>query len=342
MGEEIVARAPARVSFAGGGTDVPPFDADCGGSVVSTAIDKIFEARLRIRNDRYVLIRTNRRPTTLVWGGDCFYPFDGQLDFVKELARVLHAPEGFELDLTAPLAHRTGLGGSAAMAVAVAGAFNQLRTGRFYTDVELAEICWHVENDVLGNASGRQDQYAAACGGLNEMHFRGGSNVEVKRIACPPKYRENIERSLALIGLGERNGDSGEIVAAQARESGNGKTRAALIETAKRVGGVSGALTMADWKNLGRALDGLWLLKKQFHPGITNERIDGIYDAFKAAGVIGGKITGAGGGGHLLICFDPRKRYNIINKAAVLGLEFVPFTFCDDGLTISRRPLPGG
>jgi len=342
MREEIIARAPARVSFAGGGTDVPPFDAEYGGYVVSATIDQVFEARLRVRPDGYVLIRTNRRPNTMVWLDPEFGVFDGQLDFVKELASILHAPRGFELDLTAPLAHRTGLGGSAAMAVVVAGAFNQHATGRFYTDAELAEICWHVEHEVLGNASGRQDQYAAALGGMNQMWFRGGSNVEVKRLCCPPICRENLQASLALIRLDPRNGDSGEIVGEQARQSGNGRTRVALIETRKRAGAVAGALTMGDWKNLGRALDGLWLLKKEFHPGISNERIDALYDALKEVGVIGGKVTGAGGGGHMLICFDPTKRFLVIEAAKRLGVKFVPFCFHDSGLTITRRPLLGG
>ncbi len=342
MREEIIARAPARISFAGGGTDIPPFDADYGGQVISATINKIFEARLRKRDDEAMVIRTNRRPLAMIWLNGEWAENDGTLDFVKELARTLHVTDGFELDLHSPVAHRTGLGGSAAMAVAVAGAFNQVVNGHHYhTPKELAEVCWHIENNVLGNACGRQDHYAAACGGLNWMHFHGGSSVEVNPIGLAPMRRHRIEKSLALIDLGARQEDSGKIIAGMAATSADG-TCAALIETRKRVGGIHSALVMGDWENFGRAIDGLWQFKKQLHPAITNERIDALYEDLKGIGVIGGKVTGAGGGGHMLIVFDPDDRVKIITKAPGIGATFIPVAFYDKGLTISRRPLPGG
>ena len=342
MNGQSHAATPCRISFAGGGTDVSPFPETYGGEVVNATISVQMRATLRLRTDRRAIIRTNRRPEALVYDDLRTWQFDGQLDFIKAITRKVHPCDiGFELSLQSAVPNRGGLGGSAAMAVAVLGAFNYFRLGRYYTPRELAETAHIIEVEDMGNPGGRQDQYAAALGGFNYMRFGGGANVDVRplRLSAGSAGLNDLSGGMFLVSLGRRPLPSGAINGQVSKDmkDGNG-TLAALQETKALVPQMVAALEQCDICQVGQLLDALWIIKKRFHPGVSNDRIDGIYDTLREAGMLGGKVTGAGGGGHMLVCFNREDRVRMIRTAADLGLPILPFVFTTDGLQMRAEP----
>lgn len=336
----IRSRSPVRISFAGGGTDVSPFPETYGGAVVNATIATFMTAALRLRADRRVVLRTNHRADPVVYESPHQMAFDGRLDFVKPIVAAMYRRDcGFELELHASVPVRSGLGGSGAMCVTVLAAFNHL-AGRPLGTAELAELAYHVETDVLGNASGRQDQYAACFGGFNFFEFNGRSRVRVEPLTLDEPRLARLADSLVLLWLGQRPSDSGGIIEEQTRgviEGGPALT--AMHQTRRHVRAMRDALEAPDVRAVGSLLDALWREKKQFSRSITSPRIDRIYDALRSAGMIGGKITGAGGGGHLLACCDQRDRPAVIAAAVAQGVQAVPFAFHIGGVSVWEEPL---
>jgi len=340
FGVEVHSAAPVRMSFAGGGTDVSPFPERYGGRVVSATVSTYMRAHLRLRRDDAVIIRANTRPEPIVYPHLSRMRFDGRLDFIKAIAKAMYRrQEGFELTLESAVRMRSGLGGSGAMCVAVQGAFNHFRQSARLTIRELAELAYTTETMVLRNASGRQDQYAAAFGGINHMAF-DGDRVTLTPLEVAPEALRRLTDGLLLLNLGERPGASGGIIEEQTRgvEAG-GDVVAAMRETLAYVGQMCQALRDGDVPRVGELLDVLWARKKRFCSRISNPRIDGIYETLRAAGMIGGKITGAGGGGHMMACCEPTRRGDVAAVARALGATVVPFQFVFHGLQAWETPV---
>lgn len=338
---EIISRAPCRVSFAGGGTDIEPFPKLYGGAVVSATVDLMMEARLSFRNDGAVVIHTNRRPEPLVYDSVASVKFDGQLDFVKAIIRKLYKrTDGLELTLNSAVPMRSGLGGSAAMSVATIEAFNQLTGRKHLTRAEVAEVAFVIENEEVGNPSGRQDQYAAAFGGFNHFVFSGGSAVTVTPLVLDQHQRERLQSSMMLVWLDQRQENSGEIISGQqnSMRSGDG-ILPALRATVERVGAMKAAVLRGDLGGISSLLRGLWVEKKKFSSKITNPAIDDIYMQMRQAGAKAGKVCGAGGGGYLLLCFEPDKFTSLVRRAKDMGREIRLFTFYPAGVTATVETL---
>ncbi|HET6428015.1 MAG TPA: GHMP kinase [Phycisphaerae bacterium] len=339
LGMEIHSAAPVRMSFAGGGTDVTPFPERYGGMVVNATISTYMRAHLRLRTDDVVVIRANTRPEPIVYPHLSRMRFDGRLDFIKAIAKAMYRRrEGFELTLESAVRMRSGLGGSGAMCVAVQGAFNHLRRAGRLSIRELAELAYTTETMVLRNASGRQDQYAAAFGGINHMAF-DGDRVTLTPVDVAPEGLRRLADGLLLLDLGERSAASGGIIEEQTRgvEAG-GDVLKAMRETVACVVEMCDAIRHADLPRVGELLDVLWTRKKRFCSRISNSRIDRIYEAMRAAGMVGGKVTGAGGGGHMMACCDPARRKDVAAAARDMGAVVVPFKFVFHGLRTWHTP----
>ena len=333
-GFEILTQAPARISFVGGGTDVSPYAETYGGAVINATISIYMLARLRLRTDSKVIISANTRAEPLVYPDITKLRYDGQLDFIKAIVRsVYDRPEGFDLFFHSSLPMHSGLGGSGAMCVAILEAFNKLkehheRLNRY----ELAERAFQIETVDLGNASGRQDQYAAAFGGINHFEFIGDSHVRVNLVDIPMAGCRTLDQTLLLLWLGERD-PSGRIIEDQIDGIRNGGDQLeALHATRSMVPEMGEALRTVDVQRIGELLDLLWQQKKRFSRHVSTPEIDRIYERLKQAGMIGGKITGAGGGGHMLACCEIDSRDEVIAVAESLGARSVPFTFVHEGV----------
>lgn len=337
---EATSQAPARISLAGGGTDISPYPEQFGGEVVNATISIFMLARLRLHPDPRVIIHANTRPEPMIYESFDRMKFDGRLDFIKAAARTLYnLDHGFELYVYSSLPMRSGLGGSGAMCVAVLEAFNALANGHRLNHYKLAELAYEIETDQLQNASGRQDQYASAFGGFNHFEFLGGNHVRVSRIDIGRAEERILNQAMILLWIGERCA-SGRIIEDQTNGvRGGGSVLEAMHATKDAVGDMHEALQNLDIQRIGELLHALWNMKKRFHRRISNPRIDEIYGRLIKAGMIGGKITGAGGGGHLLACCHIEKRDAVLAEAAAMGLRNVPFTFVRAGVLSWRSPI---
>lgn len=336
MSQLIKSRAPLRISFAGGGTDVSPFLEKYGGAVVNATINKYVSSTLRLRNDKKISIE-------VVPEGKIIYPdirkiqYDGKFDVVKAVIKNLYQEnKGLDIFVYKDVGPYSGLGGSAALFVSIIGLFNELLE-RKLDKYEIAELALRLERDEIKNLGGRQDQYATVFGGINFIKFGGKDSVTVSPLNLPQEILGSLEENLILIDLGARE-NSGKIIEDQIKNIKTKKeTLEAMKQTKKIAHRVKRALLCGNLEELGKLLDKGWELKKKFSKKISNSKIDKIYNRFKKAGVIGGKISGAGGGGHMFLFCKPFERYKVEKEILKSGIKLVPFKLENSGLITWRE-----
>jgi D-glycero-alpha-D-manno-heptose-7-phosphate kinase len=330
----VHARAPCRLSLAGGGTDVSPYTEAHGGAVTNLAIDVYMEASLEPRNDatfefHSVSTGLRHRYDALSTAGD-----HGVHRLAVALAaRLWHGERGFTLRYASPVPERSGLGGSSALGAAMAGCFNHVAGDRRVDAYELAELLYTVERVDLKNLGGRQDQYAAIFGGINFIEFRGDNFVRVNPLRPSRSVVESLQRCLLLFWIGEREA-SGGIIEEQVRNvAAKGDALEAMHETKRMAVDVKHALLIGELQGLAGMLHQAWMRKKRFGAAISNSRIDALYESMRDAGMIGGKITGAGGGGHMIAFVPFRKRQDVIAVVEAAGGRHVRYRIDTAGLT---------
>ena len=323
----IVSRTPLRVSFVGGGTDLPDFYMQHGGAVVSTAIDKWihvvvsrrFEGDLRVSYSQTEIVDT---ATEL------------EHELVREALRVTGMPRGLDIATLADLPSGTGLGSSSTVMVGLLAALYAYQ-GVYRSPLELAEQAATIEITQLGKPIGRQDQYAAAVGGFNLIEFlRDGAGTRVHPIVCPAGTVERFHSSLVMFYTGGQRSAS-SVLAAQkdAISSDSQRTMSTLEQMRDYAYEMRDRLAEADIDGVADLLDRNWQLKRSLTDGITNDDVDGWYARAREAGAAGGKLLGAGGSGFLLL-MAPVAAHDRI-RSALRDLQEVPFRFASRGTHIS-------
>ncbi len=335
MSRIVHSRSPCRLSLGGGGTDVSPYTEEYGGAVTNFAIDVYMEASLRVRDDATVTIHSISGGKRQTWASleEALESASGDHALARAVARRMYTQKtGFDLCYYAPIPERSGLGGSAALAAAMAATFNHLAHDRVDA-YELAELVYKVERQDLRNLGGRQDQYAAIFGGLNYIEFRGDAFVRVNPLRPPESVMELLQRQLLLFWVGAREA-SGGIIEEQVKNVSAGNDALNATHEAKVMAGdIKRALLAGDLERLGDLLHDGWMQKKRFGSRISNAHIDALYDALRDAGMRGGKITGAGGGGHML-CWAPfDRRADVLRVVRDAGGRHVPYRIDRVGLT---------
>lgn len=322
----LIARAPMRISFGGGGTDLEDYYSRYGGIVVSGAIDKYFYAvvsgsgspGLQLISANYGSFHVQDAVEDLVW--------DGNLALPKAAVDQFGLPPGHEVFMASEIPPGTGLGSSSAAAVCLALALSA-KQGRRYSPAELAEAASRLEIDTLGMPIGRQDQYASAFGGINAISF-GSSGVTVEPLSISPERVKELEDSLMLFFMGSSRSSS--TILREQRESTQRRDERVLesLHVIKDL-----ALLMrqeiesGDLSAIGALMDRAWQMKKRLADSVTNEFIDRCYSAAREAGALGGKVTGAGGGGFLLLFCPPARQQQVAASLRGLGLQQMRFRF---------------
>jgi len=322
----IVSRTPLRISFVGGGTDLPEFSEKHGGAVVSTAIDKWVHVVVAPRFEGDVRVSYSR--TEIV---DSAAEVEHEL--VREAMRAAGIPRGVEIVTLADVpSHGTGLGSSSSVTVGVLNALYAFQ-GVYRSPHRLAHEAGLIEIEVLGKPIGLQDQYAAAVGGFNFIEFLpNGGGVRVEPIICPPETLRGLQRSLLLFFTG-RERSAADVLSVQRRATQDGSATDALkrmrdlaFELRERLG--AGEVTaFAD------LLSKNWELKRALVDGISDETVDGWYDRALNAGAAAGKLLGAGAGGFLLLVAPP-ERHDAV-RVALQELREVPLRFAARGTQIA-------
>jgi D-glycero-alpha-D-manno-heptose-7-phosphate kinase len=321
----IISRTPLRVSFVGGGTDMPVFYRRHGGAVISTSIDLYvyvavnnkFDDRLRVSYSQIENVATV---------SEVAHPI------VRAVLQKLGLTGGLEITSVADVpSHGTGLGSSSAFCV---GLLNALLTNR-ERHVEShglgAQAC-EIEIDVLGEPIGKQDQYASAVGGLNHIRFNPDDTVEVMPLAHMPVPASEIRKSLVMLYTGVGRSAAGILEKQRANLARDDDCSHRLQSMLKLVEALKRELEKGNVGALGEVMHEAWQLKRGLAEGISSEAIDDWYDRARAAGALGGKVLGAGGGGFMLLCAPPERHAAIIR--ALPELRPVNFGFETLGSTI--------
>ncbi len=324
-------KAPLRISFAGGGTDVSPYPEEKGGAVLNATIDKYAYVSLQPRNDKEMRIRSLDYDIVAKYHIDGDLAYNGELDLVKAVAKSFSLPTGFDLFLHSDAPPGSGLGSSSTMCVALLGAF-QRWLNLPLTNYELAELTYRIEREDLKIAGGRQDQYAATFGGFNFIEFYEKINV-VNPLRIPLDIINELQYRCLLCYTGKTR-LSANIVARQsdAFKRKDRQVVEALDKSKEYAVAMKNCLLARKLDDLGALLHEAWLLKMKFDPEITNDYINAMYEGAREAGAIGGKLLGAGGGGYLLLYCPFDKKHLIARRLEQLGGQIVDFNFEFQGL----------
>ena len=329
----VRARAPLRISFAGGGTDVPPFPATEGGCVLCATIDRYAYGSLIPRSDRIVTIESVDFKTTAEMRLDHEILCDGSLDLIKGAIRRFgsQGTEGYDLVLRSSAPPGSGLGSSSTMMVTLTGLLSE-HYGKMLSDYQIADLAHAIERVDLGITGGMQDQYAATFGGFNFIEFT--DRVIVNPLRVRDETVHELELSLLLCFTGITR-DSARVIEDQ--------TRRAAAQAEDTLGGLraqkelaiamKAALLTGQLSEFGVLLGEAWTQKKRMSPLISNERIDELYDLALLHGAMGGKLTGAGAGGYILLFCDFTKKHRVIEALEFAGADIVEFAFDTKGLT---------
>ena len=324
------ARSPVRISFGGGGSDLTHYFAGENGAVINTTISLYSHATLRVRDDEKVNIHSHDL-------GESFYAENlqlalaqaGRFGLIQALIKTIHPEFGFDLFLHSDFPMNSGLGGSAVVAAAVLGCFNQFRRDK-YDLHELAELAFQAERLYLGIAGGWQDQYATVFGGFNFMEFRLDQNI-VHPLRINSDILLELEESLILCDTGIKH-DSGVIHMDQRKQMHQKNIREKVQCIVDLTYRMRNYLLRGKLLQFGQCLDEAWNLKRQFSEKISNSQFDQIYTEALNHGAIGGKLMGAGGGGFFLFYVPPFRKYEFIDYIENVGLKIRPFRFEQEGL----------
>jgi D-glycero-alpha-D-manno-heptose-7-phosphate kinase len=319
----IITRTPLRVSFFGGGTDYPVWYREHGGAVLATTIDKccyitcrqlppFFEYHSRISYSKVENVPSNNAI---------------EHPSVRGCLQFLEIDGGVEIHHVADLPARTGLGTSSAFTVGLLLALHALQN-HMRDKHSLATDAIHVEQDLLQEAVGSQDQVSAAYGGFNRINFHPDNTIEVNRVLTAPARLADLERHLALYFTGFSRTAS-EIAKEQIRMTPDRKEELDIMLQMVDEGQAIIATPSRPLDEFGRLLHESWKLKRTLTQTISNSVIDEIYEAGRSAGAIGGKLLGAGGGGFMMFFVNPERREALREK--LRKLLCIPFSFSNRG-----------
>jgi D-glycero-alpha-D-manno-heptose-7-phosphate kinase len=327
----VMTRTPLRISFAGGGTDLAAFYETSEGAVFSTAITSYIYVTVKRHSPLFnEPIRLNYSKSEEVDTID-----EIENDIARECLRLLEIEPPIYISTVGDHPASSGLGGSSSFAVGLLHALHALR-GERVSAGQLAEEASHVEIDVLGWPIGKQDQYAAAFGGLNLFSFRPGGEVVIQPDRLPSRAVRELFSSLLLFWTGHQRDSKAVLAEQQQRTESKRDELLRMRDHALELQGLFGRNgTRVDPAALGRVLDESWRLKRGLASTITTGQIDEWYERALEAGASGGKLCGAGGGGCLLFVVEPEHQARV--RAALAELTEVPVAYEAHG---SRVLLP--
>jgi D-glycero-alpha-D-manno-heptose-7-phosphate kinase len=325
------ARAPVRISFGGGGSDLTHFFYENGdGAVINTTITLFSHASLHIRKDSRVVINSlDIKETISADDLSAALKSKGRFGLILALLKLINPNFGFQLNLHSDFPLSSGLGGSAVVSAAILGCFNQLRSDQWDLH-ELAEIAYQAERHTLSVAGGWQDQYATVFGGFNFMEFRRDQNV-IQPLRIHRDTRTELEECLILCDTGTVH-DSGNIHDDQKKEMSSENVREMVKENVQISFLMRNHLLRGNLLEFGKLLDKAWHLKRRFSGKISTNYLDSIYSNARTNGAIGGKLLGAGGGGFFIFYVPPASKLQLIQHIEASGLKIWPFQFDSDGL----------
>jgi D-glycero-alpha-D-manno-heptose-7-phosphate kinase len=314
----IISRTPFRISFFGGGTDYPLWYKQNSGAVLSTSFDKYCYITSRelppFFDHKYRIAYSKVENTKCI--ADIEHPA------VRAVLGEMGFDHGLEIHCDADLPARSGLGSSSSFVVGMVHSLSALQ-GKRVTKDWLAQEAIRIEQEVLRENVGSQDQAAAAYGGFNVIHFQTDGSLKVEPLVVPAQRKQALNDHLMLFFTGFSR-ISSEIakaqVASMVSKSAELHRMRAMVDQ-----GVEILCNGHDIRSFGELLHSGWMHKRAMSDQVSNSSIDSLYDTARKAGAIGGKLLGAGGGGFMLMFVSPENQATV--REALSGLIYVPFKF---------------
>jgi len=320
----IVSRTPLRMSFVGGGSDLPSYYRQKGGAVLSTSVDKYMYVTVNKKFDNKI-----RLSYSITENENNIQQIKHPI--VRNTLELLDIQGGVEITSISDIPSQgSGLGSSSSYTVALLHALYAYK-GESISKEELGRLSSHIEIDLCGDRIGKQDQYAAAFGGLNLIEFNEDDSVVVTPVICKPETIKKMEESIIVFYTG-RTRSASTLLSEQSDNMKKADKRELMSNMVSLAYDMRSLLENDDIEPLGELLDQNWQLKRQMTVGISDLQIDGWYSKGILAGATGGKLLGAGNGGFMMF-FAPKEKHTDIIKA-MKGLQRVPFSFDDKGSKI--------
>lgn len=331
-------KAPLRIGLAGGGTDVSPYSDMFGGAILNATISLSAYANIEPINDHKIIVEALDRNEKQEFDIAAELPVNGTLDLLKgvynRIFKEYRLPAtGFRLSTFVDAPAGSGLGTSSTLVVAVLGAFVEMLKLPL-GDYDIAHLAYEIERYDLSLAGGRQDQYAATFGGVNYMEFYDNDKVIVNPLRIRPQYMHELENNLVLYFTATSR-ESASIIKEQVKNvnSNNEKSIEAMHQLKEQARMMKEALLKGRLAEFGEILDFGFQQKRKMAANISNSGIESIYEAAKAAGATGGKISGAGGGGFMIFYCPGNTNYAVKKALLSFGGEVKNYSFTKYGLT---------
>lgn len=332
----IRSKAPLRLGLAGGGTDVSPFSDIYGGAILNATINMYAYTTIQPTDDGRIVFDSPSNGLHEEFDSCSYLEPNGFFILHKgvynRIIRQYHnKPLSFRLSTFVDSPPGSGLGTSSTLVVSILGAFVEwlkLPLGEY----DIAHLAYEIERIDLGMSGGKQDQYAATFGGFNYMEFNG-DNVIVNPLRVRQRHLDELAHNLVLYYT-DTSHISAQIIKDQQKNVMAKKQSSidAMLNLKNQAALMKETLLRGDIDGIGSILDYGWKYKKQMADSITNSLLDSIYDAAKAAGATGGKVSGAGGGGYMFFYCPSVTRYEVVETLKQFGGESKRYQFTTDGL----------
>lgn len=319
----IMVRAPFRISFAGGGSDLSSFYLKNGhGAVVSTTINKYMYIMIHTYFHDKIRIKYSQTED-VVTIDEIKHPI------VKECLRTVGIEKGIEIASIADVPAGSGVGSSSAFTVALLQALYAFK-GEYVTKERIAKEACRIEIEILKEPIGKQDQYAASYGGLNYICFNADETVFVDPVICHSEVKKQLEQNLLMFYVGNER-KAGVILSEQKENMKNNEKYEIVKKILVLTKDIRDSLNNGSLKSFGKILHEGWLLKKKLSNRITNSLLDEYYEKALKNGAIGGKLLGAGEGGFMLFYCEPEYQNKVRES---LGIRELKFKFDNEGCKI--------
>lgn len=331
----IRSKAPLRLGFAGGGTDVSPFSDIHGGFILNATIDRYAYCTIEETFDDNVIFCSSEKNEQITLASTLHLPLDGSWDLHKGVYNrivkdFIKKPLSFKMTTQSDVVAGSGLGGSSTLVVAIIQAFTEwlnLPLGEY----DIAHLAFEIERVDIGLAGGKQDQYAATFGGFNFMEFYQ-DRVVVNPLSIKPWIVSEMESAMLIYFTGLAR-EGADVIHEQIRNVNqkNESSLAAMHQLKKDALSMKEALLTGHLGRFATLLDSAWHTKKKMATSITNSHLEEIYHVAKEAGAMAGKLSGAGGGGYIMFMVNPTQKKKVIQVLEKFGGSVDPFQFTQKG-----------
>ncbi|MBI5797502.1 GHMP kinase [Candidatus Woesearchaeota archaeon] len=332
----ITGRAPIRIEFGGGGTDLPSFSDRYGGCVLNATINKYAYASLKPTHSSEVKLIQTETNESLLFKDAKDLTFNGDQDLIKAVIKRMKINYGSEIAFRSEAPPDSGLGNGASASVVMAGLFNYLRYENKLNEYEIAETAYETMKYELDIQGGKQAFYSSVFGGFNFIEFLENGFTRVNKVKIKKQTIADLEKHLLLVYVGkkEKQESSQNIIKEQEIAYSRPESISTLEKLKELAQEMKERLEHNDLTAFAQKMNLAFETKKKLNPRITNQHIEDTSDLAKKNGAIAARIQGSGGGGHLLILCDWNKEHMVAKALMEKGINSIPFSFVDNGLEI--------